>query len=72
MKITYDKTADVFAVYFANQKTDETVPMESTRIYLSIDKKSRPIAIEILEASKMLPKKLLASKQTPRLSPRHT
>ena len=72
MKITYDKTADVFAVYFSNQKTDDTIPVESSRMYLSIDKKSRPIVMEILEASKMLPKKLLASKQIPRLSPRHT
>jgi uncharacterized protein YuzE len=62
MKITYDKNADVFAVYFSNKIPDDTVPMESSRIHMSIDKKSRPIAIEILEASKMLPKNVLTTK----------
>lgn len=67
MNITYDKKADVFAVYFSHKVPDDTVPMESSRIYVSVDKKSRPIAIEILDASKMLPKKLLKSKQLPQL-----
>jgi uncharacterized protein YuzE len=69
MKITYDQASDAFAIYFSNHKPDDTLPLEKSRVYMSVDKKLRPIAIEILEASKMLPKKLLHSGEFPALNP---
>ena len=60
MKITYDKSSDVFAIYFSHQVPDDTIPLESSRVYMSVDLLKRPVSFEILEASKMLPKKLLS------------
>ena len=60
MKITYDKSSDVFAIYFSHQVPDDTIPLESSRVYMSVDLIKRPVSFEILEASKMLPKKLLS------------
>jgi uncharacterized protein YuzE len=60
MKITYDKSSDVFAIYFSHQVPDDTIPLESSRVYMSVDLLKRPVSFEILEASKMLPKRLLS------------
>ncbi|MEK7616168.1 MAG: DUF2283 domain-containing protein [Patescibacteria group bacterium] len=68
MKITYDKEADAAMIYLQEIKqggTAWTYPCDPTEIKgminLDFDKDNRLIGIEVLDASKRLPKELLDS-----------
>ena len=63
MKITYDAEADVAYVYFeeiSKGKVVQTISLNEN-INVDLDKDGRTLGIEILEASKNLPKNTIKS-----------
>ena len=67
MKVTYDKQADAAYIYLKDQisKGDvkDTISMNEN-IILDFDSNKKLIGIEILSASKVIPKSSVASLQT--------
>ncbi|MHB0914901.1 MAG: DUF2283 domain-containing protein [Thermoleophilia bacterium] len=64
MIIVYDKHADAVYIYFTNDldaKASHTYPVDpdAGQIYIDIDDRGGIIGIEVLDASKKLPKHLL-------------
>jgi uncharacterized protein YuzE len=56
MKITYDKMADALYIYLRKGKVAKTKKV-TNRFLIDVDKKGNVLGIEILEASRQIPKK---------------
>lgn len=56
MKIQYDKLADAMYIYFKPGKVKKTVKI-SNRALVDVDKEGNIIGMEILNASRQIPKK---------------
>ena len=67
MKVTYDKQADAAYIYLKDQiskgEVKDTISMNEN-IILDFDSNKKLIGIEILSASKVVPKSAVASLQT--------
>jgi uncharacterized protein YuzE len=67
MKITYDKTVDAAYIFLKDLKNGEVTmsytcdPAVVGEINLDFDKKGQLVGIEVLDASKKLPRSLLSS-----------
>jgi len=66
MKVTYDKEVDAAYIYLKNNikkgEVKNTVSMDN-KIILDFDSKKKLIGIEILSASKVIPKNVVAEIQ---------
>ena len=56
MIIQYDKLADALYIYFKKSKVDETIEVKD-RLLVDVDKDGSIVGIEILDASKQMPKR---------------
>ena len=60
MKVTYDKIANAAYMTLRKGKVAKTIEM-SDNVIIDLDKKGNLLGIEMLEASKQFPRKILAS-----------
>ncbi len=66
MKITYDSEADAAYIYFkeiSNGEVTQTISLNES-INVDLDKNGKTLGIEILDASKNLPKNTIKSAET--------